>query len=70
MKKKYFYEFSGNVYLEANNQTEAEKLITGISLEDFLINEDVYEIDENYIAYDLKKREDQLGTYNLFSPFK
>jgi hypothetical protein len=63
MKKKYFYEFSGNVYLEANDKDEAEKLLTGISLEDFLIDERVFEVDENYIAYDQQKREDQLGTY-------
>ena len=63
MNKRYFYEFSGNVFLEANNQAEAEKLITGISLEDYLIDEELYGIDENYIALDLKKREEQLGTY-------
>jgi len=34
------------------------------------MEDELYEVDENYIAYDLKKREDQLGTYNLFSPFK
>jgi len=63
MKKRFFYEFDGNVFLEANNQAEAEKLITGISLEDYLIDEELYGIDENYIALDLKKREEQLGTY-------
>ena len=63
MKKRFFYEFSGNVFLEANNQAEAEKLVTGISLENFLLDEVLFEVDENYIGYDLKKREDQLGTY-------
>ena len=63
MKKRFFYEFSGNVYLEAENQAEAEKLVTGISLDDYLIDENVYEIDENYVGNDLKIREDQLGTY-------
>ena len=63
MGKKYFYEFSGNVYLEANDQAEAEKLVTGIPLEDFLINEDVYEIDEDYIALDLKKRQEEMRTH-------
>ena len=27
------------------------------------MEDELYEVDENYIAYDLKKREDQLGTY-------
>ena len=62
MKKRFFYEFSGNVYLETNEQTEAEKLVIGITLEDYLIDEELYEIDENYVAYDLKKRTEQLGT--------
>ena len=62
MKKSYFYEFSGTVLVQAENQREAEKLITGISLEDYLIDEDVYEIDEDYIALDLKKRQEQMGT--------
>jgi hypothetical protein len=62
MKKKYFYEFSGNVFLEANNQAEAEKLLAGIQLEDYLIDENLYEIDENYIPVNLKQRQEQLGT--------
>jgi hypothetical protein len=63
MEKIFFYEFSGNVYLEAIDQTEAEKLVTGKSLNDYLIDEDVYEIDEDYIALDLKKRQEQMGTH-------
>jgi len=57
MKKRYFYEFKGNVYLEADNQDEAEELIMGISLKDYLIDEDLFEIDEHYIPVDLEKRE-------------
>ena len=63
MKKRFFYEFKGNVFLEANDQTEAEKLVTGISLDNYLIDEQLHEIDENYVTYDLKKREEQWGTY-------
>ena len=63
MKKRYFYEFSGNVFLEANDQTQGEKLVTGISLDKYLIAEELHEIDENYVTYDLKKREEQWGTY-------
>ena len=62
MRKKYFYEFKGNVFLEANNQTEAEKLVTGIQLDHYLIDEEIHEIDENYIPVNLKQRQEQLGT--------
>jgi hypothetical protein len=63
MKKQYFYEFNGRVLVEANNQDEAEKLATGIPLVDFLVDEDLYEIDENYIPLDLKMRYEKLNTY-------
>jgi hypothetical protein len=62
MKKRYFYEFRGNVYLEADNLDEAEELIMGISLEDYLIDEDVIEIDEHYIPVDLEEREEKIDT--------
>lgn len=58
MKKRYFYEFKGNVYLEADNRDDAEERIMGISLVDYLIDEDVFEIDEHYIPVDLEKREE------------
>ena len=61
MKKRFFYEFSGNVYLKANDQAEAEKLVFKIPLEDYLIEEELFEIDENYLSIDLKKREEQFG---------
>ena len=62
MEKRFFYEFSGNVFLEANDQIKAEKLVTGISLNNYLIDEELHEIDENYVSFDLIKREEQLGT--------
>jgi len=62
MEKRFFYEFSGNVFLEDNDKTEAEKLVTGIALNYYLIDEALHEIDENYISFDFKKREEQLGT--------
>ena len=67
MKKRFFYEFSGNVFVKASSQDEAEKLVTGISLENYLLDEELKEIDENYIALDLKKRKEQIGTH--FHPF-
>ena len=62
MRTKYFYGFSGNVFVRANSQAEAEKLVTGIPLDHYLIDEEVYEIDENYISVNLKQRQEQLGT--------
>jgi len=62
MKKRYFYEFKGNVYLEADNQDEAEERIVGISLVDYLIDEDLFEIDEHYVPVDLEKREEKIDT--------
>ena len=61
MGKRFFYEFSGRAFLESNDQAEAEKAVTGISLADYLIDEELYQIDENYVANDLKKREKQFG---------
>ena len=63
MKKRFFYEFNGRVFLEANDQTKAEKLVKGISLDNYLIDENLHEIDENYVSFDLKKREEQFGTH-------
>ena len=48
MKKRYFYEFRGNVYLEADNQDEAEELTMEIPLVEYIIEEDIFEIDEHY----------------------
>jgi len=64
MKKRYFYEFKGNVYLEADNQDEAEERIMGISLVDYLIDEDVFQIDEHYVPVDLEKREEKIDGEN------
>jgi len=47
MKKRFFYEFSGTIFFEADNQTEAEKLATGISLENYIMDEELFEVDEN-----------------------
>ena len=63
MKKRFFYEFKGNIFLEANDQNEAEKLVTGKSLNNYLIDEQLHEIDEDYIALNLKKRQEQMGTH-------
>ena len=62
MGKRYFYEFQGRIFIKAEDQDQAENLVTDISLADYLIDEDVYAVDENYIPVDLKQRQEQLGT--------
>ncbi len=63
MKKRFIYKFSGTILVEANNQKEAEKFVTGKFLNDYLIDEEVYEVDDDYVAIDLDKRTGQFGTY-------
>ena len=46
MTKRFLYEFNGTVFVEAENEDEAEKQILGIPLADYLVDEDIYEIDE------------------------
>jgi len=62
MDKRFFYEFSGRIFLNAKNENEAENMITDIDLNDYVIDEDLYEIDEDYVPIDLSKRQEKLGT--------
>lgn len=62
MTKQYFYEFIGRILIQADNQQDAESAVTGIILSDYLINEDLYQVDESYVSNDLKIREKQFGT--------
>ena len=52
MTKRFLYEFNGTVFVEAENEDEAEKLIIGIPLADYLVDEDLYEINDSYMAVD------------------
>lgn len=54
MTKRFLYEFNGTVFVEAENEDEAEKLIIGIPLADYLVDEDIYEINDSYMAVDLE----------------
>ena len=62
MKQSYFFEFQGRIFINAEDQDQAEKLVKGISLKDYIVDEDLYEIDENYIPVDLEKRDDKNHT--------
>ena len=62
MTKHYLYEFNGTISVEANTEDEAEKLVTGINLNNYLIDEDLYEVDGSYIPTDMDKRIEQRGT--------
>ena len=62
MKKRYLYTFHGNMMVEAQNQDEAEKLVQGQDICYFILDDEVFEIDQFRIAYDLKKRKKQIET--------
>ena len=62
MNKKFIYDFNGTIFIEAKNENEAEKLVTGINLNSYLIDEDLFEIDESYVATDLDKRVENWGS--------
>jgi hypothetical protein len=61
MTKRFLYEFNGTIYVEAETEDEAEQKITGF-LNDYLIDEDMFEIDDTYVATDPDKRVEQWGT--------
>ena len=54
MTKRFLYEFNGTVFVEAENEDEAEKLVIGIPLADYLIDEEFYEVNDSYMAVDLE----------------
>ena len=54
MEKRFFYDFSGKIFINADNQDNAEKLVTGISLEDYIVDEDLYEIEQTIQYIDTK----------------
>ena len=62
MTKRFIYEYNGTISIEAENEDQAEKLVTGINLNNYLIEEDLFEVDETYIPTDLNKRVEQWGT--------
>jgi len=65
MNKSYFYDFRGSVSLEADSQAEAEKLITGISLNlnQYLTDERIFETDEFHVPYDIRIRKEKFDTH-------
>lgn len=62
MGNKFFYEFSGRVFVMAEDKSLAESAVSGITLSDYLIDEDLYQVDYNYVAHNLMRREIQFGT--------
>ena len=63
MKKRFFYKFNGRVFFTAKDRDEAEKLVEKLSLDEFFIDDELFQIDRNYVARDLRKREEQFGTH-------
>jgi len=60
--KKYLFTFNGTVVLNATSYDEAENLIEDLKVDDYVIDEDLFETDEYCISPDLKIRKNQLGT--------
>ena len=63
MKKKFIYQFDGKIWVDAKDQDEAEKLVTGKELNYYVINENVYEVDQFYVSDNLNKREQDWGSF-------
>ena len=60
--KKYLFQFNGTVVLNATSYDEAENLIEDLKVDDYVIDEDLFETDEYCLSPDLKVRESQIGT--------
>ena len=60
--KKYLFQFNGTVVLNATSYDEAENLIEDLKIDDYVIDEDLFETDEYCVSLDLKTRESQIGT--------
>ena len=60
--KKYLFTFNGTVVLNATSYDEAESLIEDLKVDDYVIDEDLFETDEHCISPSIKIRKFQLGT--------
>ena len=60
--KKYLFQFNGTVFLNATSYDEAENLIEDLKIDDYVIDEDLFETDEYCISPNIKIRKSQLGT--------
>ena len=63
MKKRFIYEFDGKIWVDAKNQEEAEKLFSGKELNYYVLNENIYEVDQFYVSDNLNKREQDWGSF-------
>ncbi len=65
--KRFIYEFDGKIWVDAKNQDEAENILIEIlkkkRLNKFVINEDVYQVDQFYVSDNLNKREQDWGSF-------
>ena len=58
--KKYLFQFNGTVVLNATSYNDAENLIENLEIDDYVIDESLFETDEYCISPDLKVRESQI----------
>ena len=67
MKKRFIYEFSGKIWVDANNQDEAENILIeslkNKKMNKYIVEEDVYEVDQFYVSDNLEKREQDWGSF-------
>jgi len=61
---KYLFTFNGTVVLNAASYDEAENLIEDLKVDDYVIDEDLFETDEHCISPNIKIRESQIETYH------
>ena len=62
--KKYLFKFHGTVVLNATSYDDAENIIEDLKVDDYVIDEDLFETDEYCLSPDLKVRESQIGTFH------
>jgi hypothetical protein len=67
MKKRFIYEFSGKIWVDAKNKDEAEDILIeslkNKKMNKYIIEEYVYEVDQFYVSDNLEKREKDWGSF-------
>jgi hypothetical protein len=67
MKKRFIYEFIGKIWVDAKNQDEAENILIeslkNKKMNKYIVEENVYAVDEFYVSDNLEKREQDWGSF-------
>jgi hypothetical protein len=62
--KNYLYQFSGTILIKAKSHTKAAEPLNSVQLEDYIVDERLFETDEYYLSPNLKTLETQIGTFH------